>query len=667
MRIRYRAEGDRVFLRIEDRVEDESRVWRMLALSGAKIERSEDPRALSWRRYTPREAFPKLARAAAMARAELLPEEGEAPVGTGTRAREAYEKLRPLDVASLIAAAKSEPTEGAERALHDAAVSLAAWAREHDAYKADAKADVAALEGALARVRDALHARRESERDAEAQIERALLKGVAAEDAWRAHEALRRLREAAAEVRFEAPREAAPVPDPIPGFTGRLRPYQREGVEFLVSRRLNAILADEMGLGKTVMAIAAVLAADERAFIVAPASVVYNWADEVERFAGERALVWHAQRLEGPPGARFLVTTYDSLRSFPWTELREEIESRPVLVLDEAHLIRNAETQRAALVRALPQKRRVLLTGTPLVNSIEDTYELLNHVAPGKFGSREGFREAWLVDPELFNRYAEVRAATAAILQKAARELMLRRRKADVLPDLPPRTIGVKRHDLAEDEMRAYRQLEAGAAEALANPGGATTAQVFAAIHALRHHVAKSRVPVVLARVRELLEAGESVVVYAHYLEPLRGLKEALGGEAALLEGATAPKERQRLAQALGRDGKLRVLLAQMEAGGLGLNLTGARHVLFLHFGWTPAAHAQAMDRVHRIGQDQPVFVEFFVTPGTIDDRLARILLRKQADQNLVLAETADVVNEGALLRLLAEDARDHVTRRSSP
>ena len=94
-----------------------------------------------------------------------------------------------------------------------------------------------------------------------------------------------------------------------------------------------------------------------------------------------------------------------------------------------------------------------------------------------------------------------------------------------------------------------------------------------------------------------------------------------------------------------------------MEAGGIGLNFTAARYVLFVHFGWTPAVHAQAMDRVHRIGQDRTVHVEFFVTPGTIDDRIAKILLRKEADQNLVLDEGSDLLNRDQLARILAEDA----------
>jgi SNF2 family DNA or RNA helicase len=180
-------------------------------------------------------------------------------------------------------------------------------------------------------------------------------------------------------------------------------------------------------------------------------------------------------------------------------------------------------------------------------------------------------------------------------------------------------------------------------------------------LHALRQHLALARVAAVAERIDELRQAGESVVVYSQYLEPLRILQRSLGSGAKMLEGATPPKERLALAKALGSR-ELDVLLAQMDAGGIGLNFTGARYVLFVHLGWTPSGHAQAIDRTHRIGQDRPVIVEMFVTPDTVDERLARILLRKQADQNLVLADDADVLNRAELAKVLLEKPAGHAS-----
>jgi SNF2 family DNA or RNA helicase len=371
-------------------------------------------------------------------------------------------------------------------------------------------------------------------------------------------------------------------------------------------------------------------------------------------------LIYHQQRWMGNKDSRFLLTTYDALRNLD--PLHKEIQSRDVLILDEAHYIRNPETLRARLVKGLPQQRRILLTGTPLVNTIDDYYELLEQVDKRRFTSRSEFHEQWTVDASLFNKYSSVRNVAAEFLQRATRDVLLRRRKAEVLAELPERVIRIQRHELSPQEDRVYQGLETKALEMIRD--GKSDVAVFAAIHSLRHHLAVARVPAVLERIEELRAEGEAVVVYSHYLEPLEKLQAALGARvAASLNGSTPPKERQALARSFGTASGPQVLLAQMEAGGIGLNFTAARWVLFVHLGWTPAVHAQAMDRVHRIGQDRTVFVEFFVTPDTIDERIVKILLRKEADQNLVLAEGTDLHNRAELAKLLAEDAEARAAR----
>lgn len=658
MKLRYRPQGDRVYVRIETDVPDEARVWRTLTMLGAPIEVDRDPRALSWARFVGAGAFPKLQKAAQLMRATLEPEAGEAPLVAG-RAGAAYAKERPVDLNALLRMVREDPAR-ALAALRAARTELAVWMKDKPEFASEAKRDLKALDEAL----DALKAKaRDAEREREKEAARELsiaLKGVAAEDVWKAKASLEQLKKRADEAARERP--MAELPDVIPRFRGKLRHYQEEGVRFLVGRDLRAILADEMGLGKTVMAIAAVLATNSRALVVGPANVLYNWADEIEKFADEVPLIWHERKHFGNPASRFLVTTYDALRSMDLSD--PHLTSRDVLILDEAHYVRNPETQRAKLVKALPQKRRMLLTGTPLVNTLDDYHELLEQVDPERFKSRTDFHRDWTVDASLFNKYAPVRNLAAEFLHRATRDVLLRRRKDEVLAELPERVISITRHDLAPADEKAYRQLEAKAEQAIRE--GKSDVAVFAAFHALRHHLAVARVPAVLERVQELLAASEAVVVYSHYLEPLEKLHEALGAPpSALLVGATPPKTRQDLAKTLGQPGGPKVLLAQMEAGGIGLNLTGARYVLFVHLGWTPAVHAQAMDRVHRIGQDRTVFVEFFVTPDTIDERIARILLRKEADQNLVLAEGTDLHNRAQLAQLLADarqrdkDARD--------
>jgi SNF2 family DNA or RNA helicase len=659
VKLRYKPVGERYYLRIVEDVPNEPRVWQALTRLGAPIEVDRDPRALTWARFVPAAGFAKLQRAAGMMRATLEPEPGEAPVVA--KAGAAYAAARPVDVAALLKLVREDAAHAWD-ALRKGRDEMAAWAKDRAEFAVDSRRDLRALDEAI----DLLRARAVEEAKAREREEgrelSAALRGVDPGDVWRAKSELEQLqRRAEAAERTERP--TAEVPEPIPGFRGKLRPYQLDGVRFIVARNLDAILADEMGLGKTVMTIAAVLAKDARALVVGPANVLYNWADEIDRFTDELPLLYHERRFFGNPRSRFLVTTYDALRTLD--PASEEVASRGVLVLDEAHFIRNPETQRSRLVKALPQRRRLLLTGTPLVNGLEDYYELLEQVDPARFSSRTDFRKEWIVDPALFHRYAAVRSIAAEFLHRATRDVLLRRRKAEVLADLPARVITVSRHEMTPSDARAYAQLEAKALETLRE--GKSDVAVFAALHALRHHLAVSRVGPVLERVRELIEADEPVVVYSHYLEPLQRLEEALGsGVAARLDGSTPPKRRKEIADTLGKAGGPRVVLAQMEAGGIGLNFTAARYVVFVHFGWTPAAHAQAMDRVHRIGQDRTVFVEFFVTPGTIDERIVKILLRKEADQNLVLAEGTDLLNRAEISKLLADARGEDVAARDA-
>jgi len=661
VKLRYKRVGDRFYVRIVEDVANESRVWQMLQRFGAPLEVDRDPRALSWARYVSETGLVKLQKAAGMMRSTLEPEPGEAPLALGGRAGKAYREARPVDLDALFKLAREDAEQGTS-ALKAARTELALWAKDEPGFAVESKRDIKAMDDALDSLRaKAVEVAKNVEREQARELSIAL-RGVEASDAWKAKAELEQLK-GRAEAAERTERPTADVKD-LPGFRGVLRPYQMDGVKFLVGRGLDGVLADEMGLGKTVMTIAACCAANKRALVVGPANVLYNWADEIDRFTDELPLVYHERRFFGNRDSRFLVTTYDALRTLDPSDA--QVRGRDVLILDEAHYIRNPGTQRSKLVKALPQKHRILLTGTPLVNGLEDYYELLEQVDPKRFTSRTDFRKDWIVDPVLFNKYAAVRAIAAEYLHRATRDVLLRRRKADVLTELPARVIGVSRHELDAAAARAYAGLETKALDALRE--GKSDVAVFAALHALRHHLAVARVPAVLERVQELVAADEAVVVYSHYLEPLEKLQEALGTQvAATLNGSTPPKRRKEIADALGKEGGPKVLLAQMEAGGIGLNFTAARYVLFVHFGWTPATHAQAMDRVHRIGQDRTVFVEFFVTPSTIDERIVKILLRKEADQNLVLAEGTDLHNRAEIAKLFAQAKEEDKAARDAP
>jgi SNF2 family DNA or RNA helicase len=644
--VEYRVDGDELELDLTDPRADRKRAWRQLRDLGAPLEL--EPTAATVKARVPREGVDELESTLGMLGGELVPADGQPSLDDLEDETPSYEEVRPVEPEDVVDAALSAgDPEPVRRAIAD----LGTFAHEHPSFEHRVERDKRYLRRALETLEpDDEPEEDEATPDPVKQAVSERLRTVPDEDTWRARDLLLDLREVA--ERFDDERPTVEVPDDIPGFRGELRGYQREGVSFLLGAELNAVLADDMGTGKTIHAIAATLLADARALVVCPANVLHNWAAEIERFTGEQAAIWHGRDVDDREDARFRVTTYTSLRYRDWRDT--DIGTRPVLVLDEAHKVRNPETQRARLVRDLPQDHRVLLTGTPIVNGLEDYHELLLHVGEERWPDRESFRDTWMQDREVLT-HPEVRQATADLLQRATRHVVLRRRKDEVLDDLPERTVAVTRHPLDDEDRRTYEDLERSARETMRSAD--SSVQVFAQLHKLRQHLLDNRLDALEDRLRELIEAGERVVVYAEYLDALDELEDAFPEVSARIDGDTPPTEREAISRALGEPEGPRVLLAQTEAGGVGLNFTGARFVLFAHLAWTAAAHRQAIDRVHRIGQDEPVHVEFFVTPQTIDERLVDLILEKEADANLALADEDTILDRDELAEaMLRED-----------
>jgi SNF2 family DNA or RNA helicase len=643
VRVEYRLEEDELVLDLADPLASRREAFAKLADLGAPLDL--EPTAATVEARAPREGLAEVQEAVELIGGELAPAEGQPSLAAIEDEQPRYEDVRPRAPEDVVDEARD--SEAPRQVVKGAIRELGAFALENPSFEHRAKRDQDYLRRALDQLFPAEDDEPEDVDPVKEEVSRTL-REVPDEHTWRARELLLDL----AEVRQEAGEPPiASFDRPIEGFQGRLRDYQVTGVGFLLGTGFDAILADEMGLGKTVTTIAALLAADERALVVCPANVLHNWAAEVRRFTGEEVAVWHGRDVEGPEEARIRVTTYTSLAYRDWRDT--DADTRPVLVLDEAHKIRNPEIQRARLVDDLPQQHRVLLTGTPIVNGLEDYNQLLQQVDHDAWSSQE-FEDTWLSDPQLLRREPKVRAKVADMLQEATQDVVLRRRKEEVLDDLPPRTVSVTPHPIEGEARKRYDELHEEAERVLADD--ASTPEVFARLHAVRQHVLETRLPVVRDRVQALLAEGESVVVYSHYRDPLDELADALGEDARQLTGDTPPKKREALSRELGDPEGFDVLLAQMQAGGVGLNFTGARHVLFTHLGWTAAVHSQAIDRVHRIGQDEPVQVKFLVSPDTIDERLAQIILRKEQDANLALADDAETLDRGQLADALLGD-----------
>ncbi len=449
--------------------------------------------------------------------------------------------------------------------------------------------------------------------------------------------------------RYRAAREA-PAADVPAGFSGTLRAYQREGFEWLA--RLSAwapgaCLADDMGLGKTPQALALLLhrAAEGPALVIAPTSVCDNWIDEAARFAPTlRVVAYRGTEREslraGLGAGDVLVASYDVA-----TLDRELLEAHAfaTLVIDEAQAIKNPGTQRAMAVRALGAGFRLALTGTPIENRLGELWSLFDVLAPGMLGSAEQFRVRFASPIE---RHGD--EGRRAALARLVAPFLLRRRKDQVAPELPPRTELVRPVELAESERKLYEAERLNALAALGKAGALEGRGRFAVLAAItrlrllacdpalvlkRETGLSSKTSALLDVLADVRASGGRALVFSEFTSYLDRVGLALAEheiESLRLDGATPAKERARLVAAW-QSGTQPVFLISRKAGGTGLNLTAADWVVHLDPWWNPAVEDQATDRAHRIGQERPVTAIRLVSQGTIEQRVLALHARKRA------------------------------------
>ena len=447
-----------------------------------------------------------------------------------------------------------------------------------------------------------------------------------------------------------------------------LYPFQRQGAEWLSDKR-GAILADDMGLGKTVQVIAAMRLLFNRAMlrcalVVCPKGLVATWERELGRWApelGVAVLTPPAQIREDAWKAvsgrsHVLLTNYEQLRHPPAVLRRNAPD---LLVADEAHRLRNRGARITSGSFQLKPRRFWALTGTPLERDLEDLATLLSLVAPARFAPADG-------------------KLHPSSLRSRARPYVLRRRKQEVLEELPPVLDTVEMLDLSEAQERAYRHAvrqyrrrgEKGDELALL-----TRLQALCDIDPESRESCKAeRILHLLDRIRE---QREKAVIFSHRLEALRELRRRItrrwGEEAGiLLVGEMDGVERERAVTHFRSSDTALALLASTRIGGEGLTLVEANHVFLFNQWWNPSANDQARDRVVRIGQRRKVRVYRFCCRGTIEEALERILKSKRelfddAVERLVQSDSAAwsrVLNEVGMERLLSEST--HVERHGS-
>ena len=483
--------------------------------------------------------------------------------------------------------------------------------------------------------------------------------------------------------------EALPTPE---AFRGELRPYQQRGLGWLVflgQLGLGACLADDMGLGKTAQLIASLLADPLQAptLVVAPVTLLGNWRRELERFAPNLVVGLHhgAQRPRtaatlrravqdlGPGGV--LLTSYGvlsrdaaALAGLGWGRL----------VFDEAQQLKNPYTAMARAAAGLGGERRVALTGTPVENRLHELWALLNLLNPGLLGSLAQFRERFSLPIE---RDQDVAAAER--LRGLTAPFLLRRLKSDrsILPDLPGKIEQTQLCQLSEEQATLYQAVADELLEqAEASEGIERQGLVLAGLTRLKqvcnhpaHYLADGSDLAgrsgKLARCEELidaiLEAGEKLLLFTQYTswgERLAAhLARRCGRDPLWLHGGLGRSQRDQLVARFGEADGPPLFLLSLKAGGTGLNLTAASHVIHYDRWWNPAVEDQATDRAHRLGQLRCVHVHKLVCGGTVEEGIDALIQGKRE-----LAERVVASGEQALSRLSTDELRELIRLRPS-
>ena len=464
-----------------------------------------------------------------------------------------------------------------------------------------------------------------------------------------------------------------------------LRPYQRDGVAWLrllTRLGLGACLADDMGLGKTIQVLALLLCDRGEgapqpgpSLLVIPASLLGNWRREAERFAPSLELRFlhpaetdretlaqvaatPARRLAGVDLA---VTTYAMLHRQPWLA---DVQWR-LVILDEAQAIKNRATRQSRAVRALPARARIALTGTPVENSLGDLWALFDFLNPGLLGSRDVFNG---FVKELQDRDEQ----PFAPLRRLVAPYILRRLKTDrrIIGDLPDKTETTRDCHLTRKQVSLYQRVVRTMQHDMERVEGiAKRGVVLRALMRLKqacnhpsqlsgdgdYRPGDSGKFARLAEIcEELAERQERALVFTQFREIIDPLSEYLatifGRSGLVLHGATGVAKRQHLVDRFQRDDGPPFFILSLKAGGTGLNLTAASHVVHFDRWWNPAVENQATDRAFRIGQRRNVLVHRFVTRGTIEEKIDRMIADKQrladdlldGDSEIKLTELSD-------------------------
>ena len=471
------------------------------------------------------------------------------------------------------------------------------------------------------------------------------------------------------------------------GFDGQLRPYQNRGlgwISYLEQLGFGGCLADDMGLGKTIQVLARLVEEREAqsvgsTLVVCPLSVVGNWKHEAHEFAPQLDVAIH-HGTDRPTGDTLadtitnhdlIVTTYGVVRND--IEQLQEIQFHRV-VLDEAQKIKNTEAKRTQAIRALSTQHRLALTGTPVENRLSELWSIMEFCNPGLLGSETAFRDAFARPIEQHGNEEKL-----SELRRLIRPFILRRSKTDetVIDDLPSKIETKEYCTLTEEQASLYKaatdELLGAVAEADDMERRGKVLQLINALKAICNHPRQyneddsqlAERSGKLTRLEELtteiLANDERALIFTQYTSMAdlikQHLQQRLGREVLYLHGGTPQEQRDEMVERFQSSDGPPLFLLSLRAGGTGLTLTAANHVIHFDRWWNPAVEDQATDRTYRIGQSDDVHVHKLICEGTVEEAIDQTIEQKRELAEQVLAEGDDWLTE-----LSDDELRDIVT-----
>lgn len=464
-------------------------------------------------------------------------------------------------------------------------------------------------------------------------------------------------------------------------FKGDLRHYQKAGYNwfsFLREYNFGGCLADDMGLGKTIQTLAMLQKMKEEdaqqekhstSLIVMPTSLIYNWLNEAKKFTPSLKILSHTGTNRNKEISRFskydvVITTYgvtrvdaDLLQGFYFN----------YIILDESQNIKNPSSKSFKAVRQLKSRHRLVLSGTPIENSVSDLWTQLTFLNPGLLGTQSFFNEEYVQAIE--KKKDEDKAKK---LQAIIKPFVLRRTKEQVAAELPPKTEHIFYCDMSEDQAAYYEKTKSAYRnDLLSSMDNGTYAkkqiQILQGLTALRqlanhpvmiddeYHSDSGKFENVIHTLDNVLKGGHKVLIFSQFVKHLEIFKQHMEREQisyAYLDGAT--RNRGEIVADFQQNEQVRVFLISIKAGGVGLNLTQADYVFILDPWWNPAIEQQAIDRTHRIGQDKKVFIYKFISKDTVEEKILALQRRKKS-----LASSLITTEESFFKSLSKDDIRE--------